>query len=489
MKCHALPEPQARAQMAGWGQYEGHGNMMYPPLEIVCGDCHDTWNHEEDPGLPPYSPYFLWRSGGPGSPLTNACTSCHGSPHDGGAFAHPNDVFPYLDATPPMDAPLLPAPPPSVLPLFQWPGFPVQDPYSAGLVCTTCHDPHVPAYPVNGRSKFLRVGDYENSQPLCNTCHAWAPQTTGSSLFIPSDPDSVRFFVGPGGELRIDVTVRNGGNAQTFGAYGSVTWEPESGYPVQVGPLYIGELGPGAETVASTFWPAPPPEWAVGGRFRFEFYPPSPLLPSTPAVFIRGAALPPAPVNLRPTGATQHSIGLEWDLPPGAPPYLSWDVYRDGRKITPTPTYLTSYTDFGLAPETPHIYRVVSVLEGLASQPSDPVGETTAQGYVIRVPQDIPTIQEAIAAASAGTSIHVAPGTYADPIGLDGKNGITVKGQDANGCVLDYSGYLWGPPQVRLGFGGSGNTLSGFTVRNGTIEMDAGDVVTASVLVRDAAPE
>ena len=104
--------------------------------------------------------------------------------------------------------------------------------------------------------------------------------------------------------------------------------------------------------------------------------------------------------------------------------------------------------DFNLAPETPHIYtvRAVRINGGLPSQQSEPVGATTVAGMVVRVPQDYPTIQNAINASWSMTSIHVAPGTYTEPLNLSNKYGITIKGQDANGCVLDYSG---GPSELQ----------------------------------------
>lgn len=486
VKCHALPESQAWGDLVGSGQSQGHGSAFARPLEVVCMDCHDTWNHEQNPGPSPYPPYFLWRSAGPDSPLTNACTNCHGSPHVAGPFIHPNDFFTYYDETPPA-WPLLPQPPTSILPLFAWEGFPLQEPVGGGVVCSTCHNPHLPGYPLSGRSKFLRVGDIDNPVPLCNSCHMVDPPAIGSSLFIPSVPGSVQFSVDAQGDLEIAVTLRNRGNDFAY-VNGSVYWQAESGNVEHVGGLGSSAVPPDWFDSTTVAW-SPPPDWdPAAGNFRFVLYNSSSLDPFTPNVFVRGINLPPAPENLRVTGASPDSIDLAWDQPPVFEP-LAWEVYRDNVKITPWPVYAPTFTDFGLAPDTPHVYRVVSKrLDGGLSSPPSEVGGTTAPAFtMIRVPQDFPTIQAAIDAAFPGTSIHVAPGTYAEPLNLDGRQGITIKGQDANACVLDYTEGP-GPLAIRLGWGDSGNTLSGFTVRNGVIEMDAGDVVAASVLVADSFP-
>jgi VCBS repeat-containing protein len=477
VKCHALPMQQALAQL------QGHGSGYPPAPEQACSNCHETWMHEQDPNAAPYTPYFLWRTGGSGSLMAQVCVGCHASLP---ANHHASDVFPYFDGSAPTDPPLLATEPTPVLPLFGLSGEGSQDPY-AGLVCSTCHDPHNSSYLVNGRPSFLRIGSHEQTAPLCGYCHDQGSPTAGADLFIPSDSDSVRFELLPGGELQIDVTVQNRGNAYPDSAYGYVDWDDGSGYRIPVGPLYAPFIPPGGEGVASAYW-APPPDWTYGeGFFVFQF-PSQPLLESYYAFeFVRSMDVTPAPTNLRVTSVGAGTISLAWNLPSNRPADLAWDVYRDGVKITPMPIYSPTWVDTALAPETPHVYTVVAVRTagGLPSQPSDPVGGTTTTGTVVRVPQDYPTIQQAIDAAWSGTSIHVAPGTYTETLSLAGKHAITIKGQDANGCVLDYSDGGAGMP-IDLGYGQPGNTLAGFTVRNASINMDAGDVVTACVLAADS---
>ena len=377
------------------------------------------------------------------------------------------------------------------MPLFTSYGTP--DQYTGGLVCSTCHDPHNPSYPVNGSSKFLRIGSTFAPDPtaaLCGYCHGGSySSTTGADLFIPSDSDSVRFTLTPAGDLQIDVTVQNRGNSYPGYPSGSVRWEDGTGYSLPVGPLNMYYyIPPGGETVASVLW-TPPPGWTYGEGFFVFALPPQPLLESPyPVEFVRSMDVTPTPTNLRVTHVGPGDVYLAWDLPTNRPGDLAWDVYRDGVKITPAPVYSPTYNDYGLAPETPHVYTVAAVRTngGLPSQQSDPVGATTAAGTVVRVPRDYPTIQAAIDASSYITSIHVAPGTYTEPLNLSNKHGITIKGQDANGCVLDYSGTTG---TIDLGDSTGGwpdNTLSGFTVRNGTIVMGPGAVVERCVITTDS---
>jgi hypothetical protein len=39
-----------------------------------------------------------------------------------------------------------------------------------GVQCSSCHDAHEDREP--GRSKFLRIGDQDNLEPLCMSCHS-----------------------------------------------------------------------------------------------------------------------------------------------------------------------------------------------------------------------------------------------------------------------------------------------------------------------------
>ena len=295
----------------------------------------------------------------------------------------------------------------------------------------------------------------------------------GADLLIESRSDSVRFEQLPNGDLQIEVTVRNRGNVSSSPEYVAVYWEDETGYRMPIGSLYVYSIPPEGEAIAP-FWWMPPPSWTLGnGFFVFQFPPRQLGDPYAPVEFVRAMDVTPAPTNLRVTGAGPGDISLAWDAPPNPPWDLAWEVYRDGVKLPYMPVSMPTYTDGGLAPETPHVYTVAAIrLEsGFSSQQSDPAGGTTTVGMVVRVPQDYPTIQSAIDAVGPMTSIHVAPGTYTEPLFLGSKYGITVKGQDANGCILESTLGFGMPIDLGPANGQPGNTLAGFTVRNRPIMM------------------
>jgi len=205
-----------------------------------------------------------------------------------------------------------------------------------------------------------------------------------------------------------------------------------------------------------------------------------------------------APANLRLLSVTNSSVDFAWDPPMFTGPLPPmYNVYRNGRLITPSPIYGDMYTDTGLAAETPHTYTVQAVPECLdppmctmapppgerfTSMQSDHLGAMTGVGIEVRVPQDHPTIQAAIDAAGPGTSIHVGPGVYQEDIYLPA--GVAVVGQDPQGAILDLSGTT--SQAVDLDPApGTNSTISGFTIVGGGVYMGEGDTV-ANCVFRDS---
>lgn len=88
----------------------------------------------------------------------------------------------------------------------------------------------------------------------------------------------------------------------------------------------------------------------------------------------------------------------------------------------------------------------------------------------ILVPEDYPTIQEAIDAALSGDKIHVAAGTYVENITL--KSGVTLVGESPQTCIID--GNQNGVPVITGGYCDSNTKLAGFTVTNGSVSSAGG---------------
>jgi hypothetical protein len=197
--------------------------------------------------------------------------------------------------------------------------------------------------------------------------------------------------------------------------------------------------------------------------------------------------------------STDSTVNLSWAPPMFSPGPWEYKVYRNGKLITPMAIPDTFLTDAGLAPETPHIYTVQAVTPecpyppgcglppgGIITTESEPFGIATTWGTVLRVPQDYPTIQDALIAAGPGTSIHVGPGLYQ---GLEAEiwttaNQVAIIGQDPQGVVLDLSGttalQVWLDPTP-----GTNMTISGFTIIGGSVYMGEGDTV-ANCVFRDS---
>lgn len=76
----------------------------------------------------------------------------------------------------------------------------------------------------------------------------------------------------------------------------------------------------------------------------------------------------------------------------------------------------------------------VVCLTSVALSCSHQDGPTT--GRKIRVPEEVPSIQGAVASAKSGDLILIGPGTYHEKVFVD-KEGLTIRGLDRNSVILD----------------------------------------------------
>ncbi len=79
------------------------------------------------------------------------------------------------------------------------------------------------------------------------------------------------------------------------------------------------------------------------------------------------------------------------------------------------------------------LFAVVSLT--LLGTACDSQGDSTT-GRRVRVPEEKPSIQAAVASARSGDLILVSPGTYNEKVFVD-KPGITIRGLDRNTVILD----------------------------------------------------
>ena len=106
---------------------------------------------------------------------------------------------------------------------------------------------------------------------------------------------------------------------------------------------------------------------------------------------------------------------------------------------------------------------------------------SAAHGTIIRVPDDYPTIQEGLNAASSGDTVLVAPGTYHENIVWPNANGIkllsefgadtTVVDGDSSGSVIDVS------TMVAID---TTTVVRGFTIQNGLSPSGGGGIYLVS---------
>jgi hypothetical protein len=125
----------------------------------------------------------------------------------------------------------------------------------------------------------------------------------------------------------------------------------------------------------------------------------------------------------------------------------------------------TSFSDQDLVSGATYFYRIRSFNPGGYSTYSNTANARTLR--TILVPQDFPTITEAMSAAEAGETIFVSEGTYTERITI--KPGVQLLGADPQNTIIDAGGQ----DTVVVIIGDA--VISGFTIQNsGPNHWDAG---------------
>ena len=92
------------------------------------------------------------------------------------------------------------------------------------------------------------------------------------------------------------------------------------------------------------------------------------------------------------------------------------------------------------------------------------LSDSSLYAAVINVPADYLTISAAVAAASPGDEIVVAPGTYNERVTIN--KSLTLKGVNESSCILDGTGLLGTGSGITISTGVTNVTIRYFTVQN-----------------------
>ncbi|MEM3731260.1 MAG: NosD domain-containing protein [Candidatus Bathyarchaeia archaeon] len=83
---------------------------------------------------------------------------------------------------------------------------------------------------------------------------------------------------------------------------------------------------------------------------------------------------------------------------------------------------------------------------------------------IIRVPNNYPTIQEAVDAASPEDTLLVAPGVYYENVVIN--KPLRLVGEDRNDTIIDGGGYNWDRMTKAISVFSGNVTIEGFTIKN-----------------------
>jgi chitodextrinase len=98
---------------------------------------------------------------------------------------------------------------------------------------------------------------------------------------------------------------------------------------------------------------------------------------SQPSAELFAETLPAPPTGLRAISVTADAVTLQWSAPTSGPPPDGYAVVRDGTEVTTVSGSALSYTDRRLTPATTYAYTVLTVKDGVRSDPPATLRLTT----------------------------------------------------------------------------------------------------------------
>jgi parallel beta-helix repeat protein len=141
----------------------------------------------------------------------------------------------------------------------------------------------------------------------------------------------------------------------------------------------------------------------------------------------------------------------------------NWDLIGEGVKVSGTPkdgTWNNAWNTEGLSAGTNYLIKAVASDGTSTSEDRSDRTFSVTSSKLIRVPDDYPTIQAAIDAASSGYKITVSSGTYFEH--LDIGTPLKLIGEDKNTTIINGSGSGY-----CVHITADNVEISGFTIENG----------------------
>jgi chitodextrinase len=189
---------------------------------------------------------------------------------------------------------------------------------------------------------------------------------SGSKRSAPSAEVVARTLPATPADLTVSLS---GATSLTIGWSPAQSLAPEQ-YVISRDGVEVGSV-PGAQTTYEDVGLTPATAYAyvvvaVSGAGRSE-----------PSAELFAETLPAPPSGLRASSVTPDAVTLQWSAPTAGPPSDRYAVVRDGTEITTVAGSTLSYTDRRLTPATTYAYTVLTLKDGVRSDPPAALKVTT----------------------------------------------------------------------------------------------------------------